>query len=71
MGSSTVLSVRVPKKVVTELKRMGAPIQQIVRETLEQEYRKRILQHVESKTRKLVSSMGDDEIIRSIEEGRA
>lgn len=71
MGGSTVLSVRVPEDVLRELKRMGVPVQKVVREALEEEYRKLLLKRVEERTKRLVKDLDDERIIEAVQEGRA
>ncbi len=71
MGGSTVLSVRVPEDVLRELKRMGVPVQKVVREALEKEYRKLLLKRVEERTKHFVKNLDDERIIEAVQEGRA
>ncbi len=72
MGYVTV-SAKIPRKLKELLDKYGIKPSPIIRKALEEEVRRRMLNEIEEKARKLskkVSHIPDEEIVRIIREGR-
>jgi LytS/YehU family sensor histidine kinase len=73
MGSYVTVSTKVRKEVVEKARRLGVNVSEFLRKTLEEEVRRRELEHLEKKLNELDSVLKKidmNEIVRLIREDR-